>query len=98
MLSMLIADTVPQSGGFSLANLIVLLVVAGLAWPLWRRLRASVSKNRRERWAREEQLEPFTEDTDPDLRRNHPGAAEHDTTERRAAEHDTTDPGGRQAG
>jgi len=97
MLSMLTADTVPQPGGFSFVNLLVLLVVAGLVWPLWRRLRASVSRNRRERWAHEEQLEPFTEDTDPDLRRNHTDAdaAEHDTTERRAAERDTPDPGHR---
>ena len=76
---MLTADTVPQPGGFSFVNLLVLLVVAALVWPLWRRLRASVSRNRRARWAREEQLEPFTEDTDPDLRRNHPDAAERDT-------------------
>lgn len=95
MLLMLTADTVPQSGGFSFVNLLVLLVVAALAWPLWRRLRASVSKNRRERWAREEQLEPFTEDTDPDLRRNHLNATELDTTERRATERDTPDPGHR---
>ena len=95
---MLTADTVPQSGGFSFVNLVVLLVVAALAWPLWRRLRKSVSKNRRERWAREEQAEPVTEETDPDLRRNQPNATELDTTERRATERDTTDPGGRQAG
>ena len=45
-------------------------VVALVAWPLYTRLRRSISQNRRERWAREERPWGYTEENDPDLRRD----------------------------
>ncbi len=63
-------DVAAQQGGFSWVNLAILVVVAVVVWPLYKRLRSSISRRRRERWAREEQGRTFlTEDSDPDLRR-----------------------------
>jgi len=66
----LLVDAAAQQGGFSWVNLAILVVVALVAWPLYKKLRASISRSRRERWAREEQGRPFlTKESDPDLRR-----------------------------
>lgn len=61
----------PAAGGFSWLNLVILLVVAAVAWALYRRARDWVSRHRRDRWAREEeQGTVFTPENDPDLRRD----------------------------
>jgi flagellar biosynthesis/type III secretory pathway M-ring protein FliF/YscJ len=66
------ADQLPWQG-FSVTNLLILIVILAVLWPLMRWLRRRVSEGRRERWAREEDAEQrFTEENDPDLRRNHP--------------------------
>jgi len=63
-------DVAAQQGGFSWVNLAILVVVAVVVWPLYKRLRRSISRSRRERWAREEKGRAFlTEESDPDLRR-----------------------------
>lgn len=60
-----------QQVGFSWVNLAILVVVAAVVWPLYQKLRRSISQGRRERWAREEEGRLFlTEDSDPDLRRS----------------------------
>lgn len=62
-------------GGFRWLNLIVLLALVAVAWPIYRRMRASISKGRRERWAREEGWShEITPENDPDLRRDDPPA------------------------
>jgi ABC-type dipeptide/oligopeptide/nickel transport system permease subunit len=67
--------TVVSNGGFSWFNLVVVLVLAAIAWPIYRRMRASISRGRRERWAREENWSAeITPETDPDLRRDEPPA------------------------
>ncbi len=43
-----------QQEGFRWVNLLVLVLVALVAWPLYTALRSSISRRRRERWAREE--------------------------------------------
>ena len=64
-----------SNGGFSWLNLLVVVVLAAIAWPIYRRMRTSLSKGRRERWAREEQWSTeITPETDPDLRRDDPPA------------------------
>ena len=64
----------PTAGqGFSFTNLLILIVILAVLWPLMRWVRRRVSKRRRERWAQEEDAGAyFTEENDPDLRRNHP--------------------------
>lgn len=41
---------------FSVTNLVILIVVAVVVYPLQKRLRESVSRRRRERWAEEDRL------------------------------------------
>jgi hypothetical protein len=66
------ADQMPWQG-FSSTNLLILLVILAVLWPLMRWLRRKVSENRRQRWAAEDDEEfRYTEENDPDLRRNHP--------------------------
>jgi flagellar biosynthesis/type III secretory pathway M-ring protein FliF/YscJ len=70
MPSSLTIDAAAEQGGFSWVNLGVLVLVILVLWPLYRKLRDSISRSRRERWAREEQENRhLTEETDPDLRR-----------------------------
>jgi hypothetical protein len=66
------ADQTPGQG-FSFTNLLILIVILAILWPLMRWLRRRVSDRRRQRWARQDDAEVrFTEENDPDLRRNHP--------------------------
>ena len=68
------ADQMPWEG-FSVNNLLILIVVLAVVWPLMRWIRRRVAEGRRERWARENDAEVrYTEENDPDLRRNHPEA------------------------
>ncbi len=70
MHSAMVADAAPQ-GGFAWVNLVILVVVGAVTWPIYRLLRDRISRNRRERWAREEDWGPtYTEANDPDLRRD----------------------------
>ncbi|WP_344255570.1 hypothetical protein [Terrabacter carboxydivorans] len=41
---------------FSVTNLVILIVVAAIFYPLQKKLRETVSRRRRERWAEEEGL------------------------------------------
>jgi flagellar biosynthesis/type III secretory pathway M-ring protein FliF/YscJ len=66
------ADQQPPQG-FSFTNLLILIVVLAVLWPAMRWLRRRISERRRERYEREGDVEVgYTEDNDPDLRRNHP--------------------------
>ena len=57
---------------FSVTNLVILIVVAAVFYPLQKKLRETVSRRRRERWQEEERLaerEPgHREGPDPDDR------------------------------
>ena len=48
--------------GFSPVNLIILLVAVALLYPLQKKLRESVSRRRRERWAEEDRLAQLERD------------------------------------
>ncbi len=68
------ADQIPWEG-FSATNLVILVAILAVLWPAMRWLRRRVSEGRRERWAREDDAQVrYTEENDPDLRRNHPEA------------------------
>ena len=57
--------------GFSAGNLVILIAILAVLWPAMRWIRRRVSEGRRERWAREEEAQVrYTEENDPDLRRN----------------------------
>jgi hypothetical protein len=57
--------------GFSAGNLVILIAILAVLWPAMRWIRRRVSDGRRERWAREEEAQVrYTEENDPDLRRN----------------------------
>ena len=60
--------------GFSAVNLLILVVVVAVVYPVYRWSRRRLSERRRERWAREEtDLPPtYTPENDPDLRRDPP--------------------------
>ena len=48
-------------------------MILAILWPAMRWVRRKVSENRRQRWAREAEAEVrYTEENDPDLRRNSP--------------------------
>ena len=67
-----VADQMPWEG-FSVNNLLILIVILAILLPLMRWIRRRVSEGRRERWAQEDDAETrYTEENDPDLRRNHP--------------------------
>ena len=51
--------TLPTADGppvFSATNLVILIIVAAVLYPVQKKLRESVSRRRRERWAEEERL------------------------------------------
>ncbi len=54
MRTSLSVDAATGAPGFQWAHLVILLVVAVVAVPLYQRLRRSLSRSRRERWARED--------------------------------------------
>ena len=59
--------------GFSAGNLVILIAILAVLWPAMRWIRRRVSQGRRERWAREDEAQVrYTEENDPDLRRNAP--------------------------
>ena len=69
---LIVADQMPWEG-FSVNNLLILIVILAILLPLMRWIRRRVSDSRRERWAQEDDAETrYTEENDPDLRRNHP--------------------------
>jgi len=41
---------------FSVTNLVILILVAAVVYPLQKKLRQSVSRRRRERWAEEDRM------------------------------------------
>jgi hypothetical protein len=49
-----LATAATDQPAFSVANLLILLVVAAVLYPLQKKLRESVSRRRRERWAEED--------------------------------------------
>jgi hypothetical protein len=59
--------------GFSAGNLVILIAILAVLWPAMRWIRRRVSEGRRQRWAREDEAQVrYTEEDDPDLRRNAP--------------------------
>lgn len=72
MLTLLSADPAPAGQGFSVTNLLLLVLVVAVGWPAYQWLRRTLSRRRRERWERDGLVDEdgFTPDTDPDLRRD----------------------------
>jgi hypothetical protein len=59
--------------GFSAGNLVILIAILAVLWPAMRWIRRRVSEGRRQRWARQDEAQVrYTEENDPDLRRNAP--------------------------
>lgn len=66
----MLVEAAAPSQGFSLLNLAILIVIVALLWPLFRWIRKVAAKHRARRYAGEE--DPgYTEENDPDLRRDH---------------------------
>jgi len=71
MIATALPSAASTSSGFNWGGLVLLILVLAVFWPFWRRVRARISRQRRERWAREEHEDDragFTPETDPDLR------------------------------
>jgi uncharacterized membrane protein len=56
VLATLTGATTPPPSGFSFTNVIVLVLVVAVLYPVQKKIRDSVSRHRRERWAREEDV------------------------------------------
>ena len=71
MLALVTDDLAPAGEGFSVFNLIVLVAVVLVGWPLYQAARKRLSRRRRERWARDGLLgdDGITPENDPDLRK-----------------------------
>lgn len=68
-----LASATSGSTGFNWLGLVVLAAIVAVVWPFYKRLRAHLSQERRERWAREEGWEDtttYTPENDPDLKRD----------------------------
>ncbi|GAA1898817.1 hypothetical protein [Lapillicoccus jejuensis] len=73
MLPLLPSAASSTSSGFNWLGLVVLAAIVAVVWPFYKRLRAHLSQERRERWAREEGWDDtttYTPENDPDLRRD----------------------------
>ncbi|EWT00137.1 hypothetical protein N865_18145 [Intrasporangium oryzae NRRL B-24470] len=64
MIAALISQTPPPTG-FSPTGLIIVLVVAAIVYPLQKKLRESVSRERKERWARENPVDVIPTEPSP---------------------------------
>ena len=53
MFTALVAAETPTRSGFSFTNLLVLIVLLAIGWPLLQRLRRSISEDRKRRWIAE---------------------------------------------
>ena len=53
MFSALVSAGSSTSSGISVANLLVLIVLLAIGWPVFSKLRRSVSEKRKARWAEE---------------------------------------------
>ena len=53
MYTALVSAGASTSSGFSFTNLLALLVLLAIGWPLFQRLRRSVSEKRKRRWMEE---------------------------------------------
>lgn len=51
-----LATATSNPPAFSVTNLLILLVVGAIVYPLQKKLRQNVSRRRRERWAEEDRL------------------------------------------
>ena len=51
-----LATATSNPPAFSVTNLVILLVVGAIVYPLQKKLRQNVSRRRRERWAEEDRL------------------------------------------
>lgn len=70
MFDTLVVESVVAQQSFSWTNLIIFAVVAAVVIPLLSRLRASLTRRRRERWAQEEGGTRKGADHSPDGGRN----------------------------
>ncbi|MHA3837326.1 hypothetical protein ACXR8F_16530 [Terrabacter sp. AAH1] len=51
-----LATATSNQPSFSVTNLVILIVVAALVYPLQKKLRQTVSRRRKERWAEQDRL------------------------------------------
>ncbi|MFM6850884.1 MAG: hypothetical protein ACKOVB_17465 [Terrabacter sp.] len=57
-----LATATSNQPSFSVTNLIILIVVAAVVYPLQKKLRESVSRRRKERWAEKDRLADLQRD------------------------------------
>jgi len=58
MYTALVTAQVSTGSGISVTKLLVLIALFVIAWPLFRKLRGSVSENRKRRWVEEGLMDP----------------------------------------
>lgn len=51
--------------GFRVVNLLILIAVFVIAWPLFRKMRTSISENRKRRWVEEGLMDKPPADSQP---------------------------------
>ena len=58
MFTGLVSAATPPPSGFSITGLVVLVAVVAIGWPLFRRVRRTVSENRKRRWVEQGLMDP----------------------------------------
>ncbi|MHB1473167.1 MAG: hypothetical protein ACYCV4_05975 [Dermatophilaceae bacterium] len=58
MYTALVSAGSSTESGFRVTNLLILIALFVIAWPLFRRLRKAASKNRKHRWVEEGLMDP----------------------------------------
>jgi len=66
MYTALVTAQVSTGSGISVTKLLVLIALFVIAWPLFRKLRGSVSENRKRRWVEQGLMDPPSVDPPSD--------------------------------
>ena len=72
MYTALVSAGTSTESGFPFTNLLILMVLVAVGYPLFRKLRRSVSENRKRRWVEEGLMDPPATDPGSGARSDRP--------------------------
>lgn len=74
MYTALVSAGASAQSGFPVTNLLVIIGLLVVGWPLFRKVRKSASENRKRRWVQEGLMKPPNTDAESEDRSAEPGA------------------------